>query len=213
MRTCHSGVASGNGCQMSKPWAHRVATIVVLLATWGAGSGRLTAQAQEAGRIRESDPHVRPMTAQARDAVTRGVADSEAFRGLVTRLARSNVVVYVNQRMFQTDRWAGYLTFHASSGGRRYLVVQLPAYRPTVELVAALAHELHHAVEIAEATHVVSSETMAAHYRRIGFESAADGHCFESRGAIDAGRRVRVDLSARRGATAPERMQGGAVAE
>jgi hypothetical protein len=60
--------------------------------------------------------------------------------------------------------------------------------------VATLAHELTHAVEVAEAHPPVQTETeLEALYRRIGLPGARPGE-FESRGAVANERQARAEL-------------------
>jgi hypothetical protein len=63
--------------------------------------------------------------------------------------------------------------------------------------IAALGHELRHAVEIADAPSVVDDASLAAEYRRVGFPSRAvrSGNGYESRAAIDAAHRVWAELA------------------
>jgi hypothetical protein len=65
------------------------------------------------------------------------------------------------------------------------------------EQIAALGHELRHAVEVAEAPSVVDTASLGEEYRRIGFAShgVPPGSGFESRAAIDAARQVWLELS------------------
>jgi hypothetical protein len=65
------------------------------------------------------------------------------------------------------------------------------------EQIAALGHELRHAVEIADAPVIINDASLAAEYARIGFAShgVRKGSGYESRAAIDAGQRVWVELN------------------
>jgi len=62
--------------------------------------------------------------------------------------------------------------------------------------IAALGHELRHAVEIADAPSVVDVASLGELYRRIGFAShgVRKGTGFESRAAIESARRVWAEL-------------------
>ena len=64
--------------------------------------------------------------------------------------------------------------------------------------MSLLAHELQHAVEIADAPEVVDEASLKELYRRLGADSgpgAFNGSVwFETQGAIDTGRRVYSEL-------------------
>ena len=65
----------------------------------------------------------------------------------------------------------------------------------TANQIAALGHELQHAVEIAEAAAAVDQTSIRALYGTIGFATDDSERRFESDAAQDAGNRVRRELS------------------
>jgi hypothetical protein len=140
--------------------------------------------------------HVRTMDARLRVEINEGMARSSAFRDLVTRLDASDVIVYVEMECQMPPRLFGRLAFMAAGGGRRYVNVRLSCALTDEPLIAALGHELRHAVEIADAPSVVDVASLAALYGRIGFAShgVPHGAGFESRAAIESARRVWWEL-------------------
>ena len=140
--------------------------------------------------------HVRTMDVRIRSGINEGMARSSAFRDLVTRLDASDVIVYVAPECPMSPRLFGRLTFMAAGGGRRYLNVHLSCAMNDDEQIAALGHELRHAVEIANAPSVVDVASLGELYRRIGFAShgVRQGAGFESRAAIESARRVWAEL-------------------
>jgi hypothetical protein len=140
--------------------------------------------------------HVRTMDARIRAEIDEGMARSSAFRDLVTRLDASDVIVYVATECPMSPRLFGRLTFMAAGGGRRYMNVRVSCALNDDEQIAALGHELRHAVEIANAPSVVDVASLGELYRRIGFAShgVTQGVGFESRAAIDSARRVWAEL-------------------
>ena len=73
------------------------------------------------------------------------------------------------------------------AGGRRYLTIGLLTRLPRARQVSILAHELQHAVEIADAPAVVSSASMARYYAGLKYAGVVDPsveHGFESRAAV-----------------------------
>jgi hypothetical protein len=93
-------------------------------------------------------------------------------------------------------RLFGRLTFMAAGGGRRYVNVRVACMSNDSEQIAALAHELRHAVEIADASYVVDVASLRALYERIGFAShgVAGGAGYKSHAAIDSARCVWAEL-------------------
>lgn len=146
----------------------------------------------------DSDRHIRTTDARLRGLVQQGSRISQTFRALVDRIERSDVVVYLRCDADLSQGMEGRLTFLSSAGGRRYVLVRL-RHRTSVEYqLAIIAHELRHAVEIADAPTIIDASSLIREYRRIGYEnlSAGRGLAFDSDAAIDAGNRVLRELSA-----------------
>lgn len=162
-----------------------VAFIVVTLIAAGAGPAR-----GEDGQ----EPHVRTISPLAQRLVADATERSPAFKALVDAVNASDVVVYVSLDMRLSERVRGQLQFIGSAGGRRYLDVRVARHLDRRIEMAALAHELQHAVEIAGAPEVVDSATLDRFYRRIGF-SISDRFWHESHAAMAAGDAVMRELT------------------
>jgi hypothetical protein len=142
--------------------------------------------------------HVRPLTADARALVTAGGGRSASIRELIDRLEVSDLVVYVDVRWFSETR-SGRLAFVGSAAGSRYVIIQIACGQIGSDQLVALGHELRHAVEVADAGEVVDRQTFSRLYQRLGVDVGGIGgnRQFETRAAIDAGRRVRHELFTR----------------
>jgi hypothetical protein len=142
-------------------------------------------------------PRVRPMTADGRALLDELVDRSPTARALVDRLQQSDVIVYVRFRPFPTELLDGRIGILPSDARHRFLVVELACVRTRVVSLATLAHELHHALEIAEAPQVVDARTLFAHYARIGNRAGRvlESETFETREAAETGRQVRRELT------------------
>jgi len=149
-----------------------------------------------AGVPQRDGGHVRTNDSRLRMEINEGLARSAFFRDLVTRLDASDVIVYVEAECPMSPRLFGRLTFMASGGGRRYVNVRISCALNDTQQIAALGHELRHAVEIAEATSIVDTASLAHEYQRIGFASHAvpTGAGFETRAAVEAARQVWSEL-------------------
>ena len=171
-------------------------TLVILVLSLAshviASTGRGDTESDRPLRVRTTD---RRLQAILHD----GVRESPTFRALVDRLARSDVVVYVQcDRASAAHRLDGRLTFVSSAGGFRYVVVRVAWLNPRARQLAILAHELQHAVEIADTPAIVDGASLAREYRRMGYETrrlaAPLGIAFDTHAAIAAGERVLRDL-------------------
>jgi hypothetical protein len=150
-----------------------------------------------AGQLPGDGSHVRTLDARLQPEINAGLARSSLFRQLVARLDASDVLVYIQSRCGMSRRLFGRLAFMGAGGGRRYVHVLVSCALTGDEQIAALGHELRHAVEVAEAPSVVDTASLGEEYRRIGFAShgVPPGSGFESRAAIDAARQVWLELS------------------
>ena len=142
-------------------------------------------------------PHVRAEDPQMRALIADAMASSGTVRALVARITASDVVVFVACERNPAVKAAGRLNFMVSAGGLRYLVIRLkPARRSAA--IAMLAHELQHAAEIADTPSIVDGQSLGREYERIGYRSHAahGGLAFDTKAAVDTGRRVAEELIA-----------------
>lgn len=142
-----------------------------------------------ASRLRFTDPVIR-------ETVIRGASRSKTFRDLLTRLAASDLVVYVERAGPSPHTHPpGHIRFVGATPPNRYVLITVRAVRSTDSVVALLGHELQHAVEIADAPWVVDEETYRELYQAIGKASCgAPRWCFDTKAAVKAGYRVLHEL-------------------
>ena len=133
--------------------------------------------------------HVRPETPVMRRLVTTGAARSPTLRSLMARLERSDVVAYVAEDESFRPKLDGRLAFLGSGGGTRYVRILIATRAQESRNIATLAHELQHAVEIAERPSIVDQDSMARAYARIGHGTPAK-RVFDTVQAIEIGHRV-----------------------
>jgi len=150
-----------------------------------------------AGTEPRDGSHVRTLDKGLRSVIDEGLARSALFRELVARLDGSDVIVYIEPECPMSSRMFGRLTLLGAGGDRRYVDVRISCMLPMTQRIAALGHELRHAVEIADAPSVVDNASLAAEYRRVGFASRVtrSGAGYESRAAIDAAHQVWAELA------------------
>jgi hypothetical protein len=84
------------------------------------------------------------------------------------------------------------------AGPMRYLKIGLDLNCGRDRLVALVAHELQHAVEVAEALEVRDSESMVRLFERSTIPMFCGGGCFETQAALDVQEAVLSEIRAAR---------------
>lgn len=120
---------------------------------------------------RDGGPRIRPSDKRTSALLAAGLERSALLRDLVHTVEASDVIVYIGMNPIMQRGLAGCVTFVSDAGRYRYLRAMLNPDLTTEQLIAALAHELHHVSEIIAHAEVRSESTMAALYRRIGIEN------------------------------------------
>ena len=149
-------------------------------------------------------PHIRGSDPQMRALIEAAAETSATVRALIERITASDVVVFVACERAPNVRGPGRLNFMAASGGIRYVVIRLKPTR-LAAAIAMLAHELQHAAEIAATPSIVDEASLAREYARIGYRSHGShpGLAFDTKAAVDMGRRVAEELMAIKVGAAP----------
>lgn len=137
--------------------------------------------------------HVRALTPDTASLLAQGVRRSRTFAQLVARLERSDVIVQILPSSTLKPSVAGRLLLVPGRKVQRFVRIEIRMEGTTADLVSVLAHELRHAVEIADAPDVQDSDSLERLYRRIGHGGpSVDG--FDTDAAIRAGRQVRAEI-------------------
>jgi hypothetical protein len=144
---------------------------------------------------RDGGPRIRPSDKRVSDLLAMGMERSPLVRGLVNTIESGQVIVYIGMNPLMQRGLAGCVTFVSDAGRFRYLRAMLNPDLTTEQVIAALAHELHHVTEIMAHPDVRSESALASLYRRIGNEnrrSARSG--WETDAAQQVGSDVRREL-------------------
>ncbi len=143
---------------------------------------------------------LRPLDAELAQTLAQLHAVSPGARHLVHRLERSDLLIHiVAMGPDRNAKLTGTTRFVVTTGGRRFLRITIDERLPADRRAAALAHELQHAVEVANAPAVVDHESFAALYREHGYESGGDPqatNCFDTPEAVRVGARVLEEFRA-----------------
>jgi hypothetical protein len=141
------------------------------------------------------DPHVRSLELELLDDLQKGAHASPTLKSLLDRLETSDVVVYLMFDHAMPEHIAGRISLMAAVPGRRYLRVSIDRRNIGCQRLAILAHELQHAVEIADEAEATDQERVASLYRRIGFRTGQGlKPSFDSELAIQTGQQVRREV-------------------
>lgn len=151
------------------------------------------------GTVRQRQvPHVRGADSASLSVLQEGRARSQTFAGLVEALERGDVIVLVRVRMCAPTlevRAKGEMSFFSAVLGFRYVCITIYVPEHPEEMIVWLAHELQHAVEIAQAVEVRDQHTLTQFYKQFGKWT---GSGWDSEAARDTSRRVREELAASR---------------
>jgi hypothetical protein len=133
----------------------------------------LAAGGGHSGHADAPTPRVRPVTPFVRTLIDDTARRSLTVRDLLARLACTDTIVYVEMTA-ATDVPVARTKLVASAPGVRFLRIGINVRLPFVDLAPMLAHELQHAVEIAEHDEVTDDAGMRRLYLQIGRARGAD---------------------------------------
>lgn len=141
-------------------------------------------------RIRPQDPRLATLLREGADK-------SATFRALVNRIEASNLFVYVALSTNMKSNLAGKLTWMTRAGDFRYVRATISTEQTVAAMVATLAHELQHAVEVLEDESVQDQRTLQELYKRIGRPSYSGlSAAWETEAAHETGLKVRREFIA-----------------
>ena len=146
---------------------------------------------------RAGGPRLRPQDPRCIQVLKEGAARSATFRGLVNRIEASNLIVYIAVNPILKSSLSGALTWMTRAGDYRYVRASISADLGLDQMIASVAHELQHAVEVIEDESVTDERSLVELYKRIGQPSGAAGRLgWETLAAQRTGTQVRRELVA-----------------
>ena len=152
------------------------------------------------------EARIRPQDPRLAELIGEGLAHSATFRDIVRRLESGNLFVYVTLSPNMRASLAGKLTWMSKSGAFRYMRATINTEQSSSQMIATLAHELQHALEVGAEESVIDQRSLAGLYRRIGLPSTAGvAGGFETVAAHETGLQVRRELLAAAAAAAASR--------
>ena len=136
-------------------------------------------------------PAARVRAVHGAERVLAAAAHSGTVRRLLDRLAASDVIVYVEMTA-TPDVPTARTKLVSATPAARFLRIAVNVAQPMPEWPSLLAHELQHAVEIAEHTDVRDQPALRRLYAAIGHQHSTDS--YETEAAIAVERAVRSEL-------------------
>jgi hypothetical protein len=173
-----------------------MAGALVVAALFGALSvhqGTSPAVVEETPRL----VRIKPADAEMRRLVLDGHAGSPTFRRLMAEIHETNVVVVIQFGLCARGRIRSCVSHVEGDSRQRHIRIKVNTRTTDDRLIATIAHELHHALEIAREPDVTSSELTLALYRRIGMGRCREGldeKC-ETEAALQIEHRVNDELA------------------
>lgn len=169
---------------------HTLATLLIVAAAGlpvAAATDVPGAPAAAAGPELNGGPRVRPYDGRSAAFLLEGLRRSATMRTIVDQLEERDLIVYIRMQPSLGRRWAGSLTWVAGTARFRYVQIALNPQLRGVSAIAALGHELHHALEVANEPSIVSPATLNDHYRRHGIMMTAHSNGWDTEAARVAG--------------------------
>ena len=142
--------------------------------------------------------HVRAVSESARDTLAESLRRSPTVARLIDQLQQSDVIVFIDTRLDPSVPTAETMLM-STGGGVRYVHVILNPRMSPDDRVEYLAHELQHAVEIAEDRSAVDGPSVRRRFAEIGRAlagAAAREQAFETDEARRVSLTVRSELAA-----------------
>lgn len=110
-----------------------------------------------------------------RDLIREGDARSATFRAMVDEIQQSNAVVMVQFGLCAKGQVRSCVSHVGGSAHTRTIRILIDTRTTSDRLIATIAHELHHALEIIRQPEITTPEQVMALYRRIGTGKCAEG--------------------------------------
>lgn len=166
----------------------------------------LIASSSTIASVPTGEVRLRPQDARLEQVLKDGAARSATFKALVDRIEASNVIVYLSLNPLMKSNLSGALTWMTRTGAFRYVRASISTDLPFDQMIATVAHELQHAVEVIEDESVTDEKSLVALYKRIGRQSSnAAPARWETEAAQATGFQVRRELIATRAAESTTR--------
>jgi hypothetical protein len=165
------------------PWSVVSAAFIVCAVLLG---GRIAAQTPPLNHVRSSNQSLA-------DLINRAERGSSTFNGLLSIIQMSDGIVYVEPGTCGHGVRACLKVWMQASGSNRFLRIEIaPSHsQDDLDIMAAIGHELQHAIEVLDDPAVKDGVTMFNVLKRT---APTDGNRFETTRAVNVGNAVYDEL-------------------
>lgn len=145
----------------------------------------------------QTDSHVRILDPGLHARFDLGLRLSPTLRGLVAELDAAPILVFVSCAPFLPSPVGARLNLITSVNTMRYVRVEVNCTFGDRNQIAMLAHELHHAWEIAGRADILDEDSMESYFEAYGRPSYFDGQhsSYETGAAIATQKRVMAETA------------------
>jgi hypothetical protein len=140
-------------------------------------------------------PRVRPHDRLSATVLLEGINRSATVRLLVDRLEALNVIVYIEMQHGIRNSLAGRMVWMTATQFARFVRISLNPELSSDLLIAALGHELQHALEVAMSPSIVDEPSLELYYRKNGMSMRSHVSGWDTQAARDVGDLVRRELA------------------
>jgi hypothetical protein len=133
------------------------------------------------------------MSSAAGRLLADGECRSTTIRSLAARLARSDVIIFIEVSL-DPSIGLGQTSLVGAGSGARFLHTRIGARLSPNRQLEILGHELRHATEIADMPDVRDQESLREGYVKLGWQLAT-GHEHETGAAREAERHVKREIA------------------
>lgn len=146
------------------------------------------------GKTPKPVPRLRAADTRVAAALKEGLKRSASFREIVSRVDALDVIVYAETQPMLRGRLSGTMTWVTATKEFRYVRVSLNPELNSMQMVASLAHELQHVIEVGEAKSIIDTKTLTDYYRVAGIEKHIHSDEWDTEAAQRTGDLVRREL-------------------
>lgn len=156
--------------------------------------GSAAAAAPQSLATEPANPQIRIEDSRLAGLLADGVHRSPTLQSVVERVERGNVFVFVQAVRWLPGEAVGHLTWLGASPPNRFVRVSIKTHARSNDLLASLAHELQHVVEVIAAPWVSDDRSLLALYRLIGHPTNGEQSSWDSDDARWMGEQVLREL-------------------
>jgi len=140
--------------------------------------------------------HVHVGDHELKSIMDRGLSGSPTLRQIVDALDAAPIQVFVGCDALMPHGLSGRLNFVSTVGGVRYVRIAVRCSLSSQRQLSYLAHELQHALEIADNSAIADLDSMESYYSDYGFSThmSPSTRTFETDAAIEVQRRVDEEM-------------------